>query len=75
MTLNRVDNTYLTLKVVTIGVVPKNPLVIRQTLLLLVVCHCTVLGYVYSDLSTKWLINDLLWKDYGTTLPIVVSKI
>lgn len=62
------------IKVITLAVIPiKESLTIRETLPMHVVCHCAILGYVYSDLKVYWIINNNVWKDYGVTLPVAVN--
>jgi len=62
------------IKVITLAVIPiKESITIRETIPMHVVCHCTVLGYIYSDLKIYWMINNKVWKDYGVTLPIAVN--
>nr|XP_050849223.1 uncharacterized protein LOC127063448 isoform X7 [Vespula vulgaris] len=74
ITLRRVDQSYLVLKVVALAVMPNTEsITIRETLPLSVICNCLILGYVYSDLKISWEINENIWKDYGITLPIAVN--
>lgn len=62
------------IKVITLAVVPiKESITIRETLPMHIVCHCAVLGYVYSDLKIYWTIDNNIWKDYGITLPVLVN--
>lgn len=61
-------------KVVTLAVVPvKENVIIRETFSMNVMCHCLILGYVYSDLKVYWTVGDRVWKDYGVTLPVAVN--
>lgn len=74
ITLHRIDQSYLILKVVALAVIPSTEsIIIRETLPLSVICNCLILGYVYSDLKISWEINEIIWKDYGITLPIAVN--
>ncbi|XP_043491579.1 uncharacterized protein LOC122517208 [Polistes fuscatus] len=74
ITLHRIDQSYLVLKIVALAVIPSTEsITIRETLPLSVICNCLILGYVYSDLKISWKINENIWKDYGITLPIAVN--
>ncbi|XP_032670210.1 uncharacterized protein LOC116843687 [Odontomachus brunneus] len=74
LTVHRIDGTYMIFKVVTLAVVPiKESVTIRETLSMNVMCHCVILGYIYSDLKVYWIIDDRVWKDYGVTLPVAVN--
>lgn len=75
ITLHRIDGSHMIFKIVTLAVQPvKDIVIIRETLSFSVTCHCITLGYVYSDLKVSWMINERVWKDYGTTLPIAVMQ-
>jgi len=68
------DGTYMIIKVITLAVVPiKESITIRETLSMHVICHCAILGYVYSNLKVYWMINGNVWKDYGVTLPVATN--
>ncbi|XP_015186300.1 PREDICTED: uncharacterized protein LOC107071648 [Polistes dominula] len=74
ITLQRIDQSYLILKIVALAVIPSTEsITIRETLPLSVICNCLILGYVYSDLKISWKINENIWKDYGITLPMAVN--
>lgn len=74
LTVHRIDGTYMIFKIVTLAVVPmKESVLIRETYSMNVICHCIILGYVYSDLKIYWTINDKVWKDYGITLPMTAN--
>lgn len=45
----------------------------RATLRLALQSNAVVLGYIYSDLSQKWLINNKTYVDYGITTLAAVS--
>lgn len=68
------DGTYTILGVLTLAIIPVTEnVVIRETLSMHVICHCAILGYVYSDLKIYWMIDNKLWKDYSFTLPIAAN--
>lgn len=74
LTVHRIDGTYTIIKVITLAVIPnKESITIRETLPMHIVCHCAILGYVYSDLKVYWTIDTNIWKDYGITLPAAVN--
>ncbi|XP_039305190.1 uncharacterized protein LOC105195293, partial [Solenopsis invicta] len=74
LTVHRIDGTYMIIQVITLAVFPiRESIIIRETLPMHVVCHCVILGYVYSDLKVYWMIENNVWKDYGVTLPIAVN--
>ncbi|XP_011865894.1 PREDICTED: uncharacterized protein LOC105560957 isoform X2 [Vollenhovia emeryi] len=74
LTVHRIDGTYMIIKAITLAVIPiKESITIRETLSMHVICHCAVLGYIYSDLKVYWTINKNIWKDYGITLPVAVN--
>jgi len=74
LTVRRIDGTYMIFKVVTLAVIPiKESVRIRETLPMHVMCHCAILGYVYSDLKIYWMIDNRVWKDYSVTLPVAVN--
>lgn len=74
LTARRIDGTYMIFKVVTLAVIPiKESVTIRETLPMHVMCHCAILGYVYSDLKIYWMIDNKIWKDYSVTLPVAVN--
>ncbi|XP_029663491.1 uncharacterized protein LOC115235691 [Formica exsecta] len=74
LTVHRIDGTYMIFKVVTLAVIPiKESVTIRETLPMHVMCHCAILGYVYSDLKIYWMIDNRVWKDYSVTLPVAVN--
>ncbi|KZC05361.1 Hepatocyte growth factor-like protein [Dufourea novaeangliae] len=74
LTLRRIGGTYSIIKVVSLAVIPaKQNVQIRTTLSVTVLCHCTVLGHVYSDLQVSWLVQNKTWKDYGITLPVAAD--
>ncbi|KAG7188930.1 hypothetical protein KM043_008531 [Ampulex compressa] len=74
ITVHRVDGTYTIFGIVTLVVLPtKESIAIRETLSLSLMCHCSILGYVYSDLKVSWELNNDVWKDYGITLPMAVD--
>ncbi|XP_063983190.1 uncharacterized protein LOC135165643 [Diachasmimorpha longicaudata] len=74
ITLHRVDETHMILKLVSLAVLPVRSIVtLRETLPMTAVCHCVIIGYLYNDLKVSWSINNDLWKDYGTTQPISVN--
>ncbi|XP_034194054.2 uncharacterized protein LOC117610589 isoform X2 [Osmia lignaria lignaria] len=75
MTLRRIDGTYSIIKVVSLAVIPSKQSVQRrrETLSTTMICHCTILGHVYSELQVSWLIKNKTWKDYGITLPIAAD--
>ncbi|XP_043265555.1 uncharacterized protein LOC122405108 [Colletes gigas] len=74
MTLHRIDGTYSIIKVISLAVIPLEKNVqIRETLSMTTVCHCTILGHVYSELQISWSIENKTWKDYGITLPIAAN--
>ncbi|XP_025262426.1 uncharacterized protein LOC112637275 [Camponotus floridanus] len=74
LTVRRIDGTYMIFKVVTLAVIPiKESVTIRETLPMHVMCHCAILGYVYSDLKIYWMIDNRIWKDYSVTLPVAVN--
>lgn len=45
----------------------------RKTKSLALTCNGVSLGYVYADLSQKWEVNGVVWKDYGVTTLQAVS--
>lgn len=74
LTARRIDGTYMIFKVITLAVIPiKENVIIRETLPMHVMCHCAILGYVYSDLKIYWMIDNRVWKDYSVTLPVAVN--
>lgn len=74
LTAHRIDGTYMIFKIITLAVIPIKPsITIRETLPMRLVCHCIILGYVYSDLKIYWTIDDKVWKDYGVTLPVAAN--
>ncbi|XP_076657285.1 uncharacterized protein LOC143361615 [Halictus rubicundus] len=74
LTLRRIDGTYSIVKVITLAVIPANEnMKIRETLSMIVTCHCAILGHVYSDLQVTWLVQNKTWKDYGITLPVAAD--
>ncbi|XP_076293122.1 uncharacterized protein LOC143215152 [Lasioglossum baleicum] len=74
LTLRRIDGTYSIVKVISLAVIPANENIkIRETQSMIVVCHCTILGHVYSDLQVTWLVQNKTWKDYGITLPVAAD--
>lgn len=74
MTLRRIDGTYSIIKVISLAVIPSTEnFQIRETLSMVAICHCTILGHVYSELQVSWQIQNKTWKDYGITLPVAAD--
>ncbi|XP_076182068.1 uncharacterized protein LOC143154114 [Ptiloglossa arizonensis] len=74
MTLRRIDETYSIIKVISLAVIPlKENVQVRETLSMTALCHCAILGYVYSELKVSWLVENKTWKDYGITLPLAAD--
>lgn len=70
MTLRRIDGTYSIVKVISLAVIPaKENVQIRETLSLTVMCHCTILGHLYSELQVYWSVQNKKLKDLGITHP------
>ncbi|XP_031329479.1 uncharacterized protein LOC116160424 [Photinus pyralis] len=66
--LYRVNKQKLVLRVASLSVLTSNYLIsTRATLDLTLHSNAVVLGYVYSDLRQKWLLNDSMYLDYGIT--------
>lgn len=75
ITLHRLDETHMILKVVTLAVHPiKTIVTLRETSSLSLNCYCAILGYLYANLQVSWLINNKTWKNYGTTSPVSVNR-
>lgn len=63
------------MNVISLAVKPQTPTVsTRETQQLTLHCHSKVLAYIYRDLTQKWEVNGVLWKDYGLTTSAIVSK-
>lgn len=70
----RIDGQRLVLRVVTLAVTTVGYTIsTRATLHLSLKSNALILGYVYSDLSQTWLIDDVIYKDYGITTLAAVS--
>lgn len=41
---------------------------VRETSSFNLNCNSVVLGQIYSQLSLKWILNDLVWADFGSTI-------
>lgn len=72
--LYRVNNERLVFRVVSVAVTTKEYVIVtRASLDLIMKSNAVVLSYVYSDLRQKWLLNDSIYIDYGTTTLAAVS--
>lgn len=57
------------LSVTTLVVTSTTPTTtVRHSLSLTLHSNAVVLGHIYGDLSQRWDINGVLWRDYGLTL-------
>lgn len=72
--LHRVNNERVTLKVVSVAVVPINyTITTRAKRTITLTSNAVVLGYVYTDLSQKWMHNNATYINYGITTLSAVS--
>lgn len=75
--VHRVNKQRLVIRVIALIVIMEHYVIsTRATLSLTLKSNAVTLGYIYSDLSQKWLINDKVYVDYGiTTLAAVSAEI
>lgn len=72
--VHRINKQRLVIRVIALVVVTKDYGVsTRATLPLTVTSNAVTLGYIYSDLSQKWLVNNKTYVDYGITTLAAVS--
>lgn len=73
----RINGQRIVLRVITLAITTDRPTIkTRITLPLTLKSNALILGYIYSDLSQIWLIDDVIYKDYGiTTLAAVNTEI
>lgn len=72
--LYRINKQKVILRTLTLVVVPKEYMIsTRATLPLTLKTNAVVLGYIYSDLRQKWLLNKKVYIDYGITTLAAVS--
>ncbi|KAF7993844.1 hypothetical protein HCN44_011113 [Aphidius gifuensis] len=68
ITLHRIDDTHMIMKLVSLSVLPvRTSVTLRETLSMDLTCHCVVLGYQYSNLKIYWTKDKNIWKSYDTT--------
>lgn len=72
--VHRVNKQRLVIRVIALVVTTDRDMIsTRATLSLTLKSNAVTLGYIYSDLSQKWLINDKVYVDYGITTLAAVS--
>lgn len=73
----RTSGQRLIVRVVTLAVTTQRCTIsTRATLSMTLKSNAVILGYIYSELSQVWLIDDVIYKDYGiTTLAAVSSEV
>lgn len=72
--VHRVNKQRLVIRVIALIVTTdRYTISSRATLSLTLKSNAVTLGYIYSDLSQKWLINDKVYVDYGITTLAAVS--
>lgn len=65
-TLYKINGKQVIIRIASLAVIPDSyTFVTRATRRLSLNCKSVVLGYVYSDLSLKLLVNETVYKDYG----------
>lgn len=70
----RTTGQRLVLRVVTLAITTQRYTIsTRATLPLTLQSKGVILGYVYSELSQVWLVDDVIYKDYGITTLAAVS--
>lgn len=70
----RINGQRLVIRVVTLAITTvESTISTRETLPLTLKSNAVILGYIYSDLSQTWLIEDVIYKDYGITTLAAVS--
>lgn len=70
----RVNKKRVVLRVITLVVTTVEYTVsTRATLPLTLKSNAVILGYIYSDLSQMWTLNDIVYKDYGVTTLAAVN--
>lgn len=71
----RVNKQRLVIRVVTLVIITKDYRIsTRATLPLTLKSNAVVLGYIYSDLRQKWMLNKKIYIDYGLTTLAAVSS-
>ncbi|KAF5275199.1 hypothetical protein FQR65_LT04231 [Abscondita terminalis] len=66
--LYRINKQKVVLKVVSLVITTERDVIaVRATQELTLITNSVTLGYVYSDLNQKWLLNGSVYVDYGTT--------
>ncbi|KAF5274388.1 hypothetical protein FQA39_LY07268 [Lamprigera yunnana] len=71
----RINKVKMVLRVVSLAVTTEDDLITtRATLGVTLKSNSVVLGYIYSDLQQRWLLNDKAYIDYGITTLAAVSS-
>lgn len=74
--LYRVSKQRVVIRVVSLAVTTNTwRISTRATLSLRLLTNSVILGYIYSDLSQKWVLNDTVYLDYGITTLVAVSSL
>lgn len=72
--VHRINKQRLVIRVISLVVVTEDySISTRATLPLTLKSNAVTLGYIYSDLNQKWLINNKTYIDYGVTTLAAVS--
>lgn len=72
--VHRIDKQRLVIRVIALIVIPDDySISTRATLPLIIKTNAVTLGYIYSDLSQKWRINNRTYIDYEITTLAAVS--
>lgn len=73
--LFRINKKRVVLRVISVAVMSKNyDYDTRATRSLILNCNSVILGYIYTDLSLKLLLDDTVYIDHGTTTLAAVNS-
>lgn len=72
--VHRVNKQRLVIRVISLVIITEDYVIsTRASLSITLKSNAVTLGYIYSDLSQKWLLDDKVYVDYGITTLAAVS--